>query len=153
MRPNTQASQKILCVCLILWPRKWNLVLWHRQQWTHQSQGKVYLKLMTCLWITRAYTWQIMHLFLFPSSVSPPLKEVEKAEPPIPKAKISSSVQAVTPTAAEDAPPTCSQSASTEAPPPSPTSEQVRLTCSAALPHSNTSVTATICYNIQDSKY
>lgn len=58
------------------------------------------------------------------SSVSPPVKEVEKTEPPVPKAKISSSVEAVSPTAAEDAPSICTQSVSTEAPPPSPTSEQ-----------------------------
>ncbi|KAM7401997.1 hypothetical protein PAMP_017273 [Pampus punctatissimus] len=49
------------------------------------------------------------------SSVSPPVKEVEKAQ-------ISSPVQAVSPAPAEDSLPTCSQSISTEAPPPSPTS-------------------------------
>ncbi|XP_044033725.1 la-related protein 4 isoform X2 [Siniperca chuatsi] len=57
------------------------------------------------------------------SSVSPPVKEEDKAEPPIPKGKISSFTQAASPAASEHAPSTCSQSVSTKAPSPSsPTS-------------------------------
>ncbi|XP_038552615.1 la-related protein 4 isoform X1 [Micropterus salmoides] len=50
------------------------------------------------------------------SSVSPPAKEEDKAEPPIPKGKISLSTQATSPAASEHAPFTCSRSVSTEAP-------------------------------------
>ncbi|XP_034726475.1 la-related protein 4 isoform X1 [Etheostoma cragini] len=61
-------------------------------------------------------------------SISPPIKEEVKAEPPIPKKEISLSSQAAPPTATEPAPSTCSQSVPTEAPspsPPTPTSELV----------------------------
>ncbi|KAM9362250.1 la-related protein 4 [Symphorus nematophorus] len=60
------------------------------------------------------------------TSDSPPVKEEVKAEPPIPKETLSSSMLAASPTASEHAPSTCSQSVSTEAPsssPPTPTSE------------------------------
>ncbi|XP_031177083.1 la-related protein 4 [Sander lucioperca] len=53
-------------------------------------------------------------------SVSPPIKEEVKAEPPIPKEEISLSSQAASPTASEPAPSTRSQSVPTEAPSPSP---------------------------------
>ncbi|XP_053171679.1 la-related protein 4 isoform X2 [Scomber japonicus] len=59
------------------------------------------------------------------SSDSPPVKEEEKAEPPVVvKEEISSPVEDVSPAAADNAPPTCSQPVSTEAPPSSPNSEQ-----------------------------
>ncbi|XP_040015276.1 la-related protein 4 isoform X3 [Xiphias gladius] len=60
------------------------------------------------------------------SSVSPSLREEDKAEHPIPERKISSSMQAVSPGESEHAPSTCSQSVLTEVPspsPPTPTSE------------------------------
>ncbi|XP_073324289.1 la-related protein 4 isoform X2 [Pagrus major] len=60
------------------------------------------------------------------ASVSPPVKEENKTEPPIPKGTISSSTQAASPTGSEKAPSTCSESVSTDAPsssPPTPTSE------------------------------
>lgn len=59
-------------------------------------------------------------------SVSPAVKEEDKAEPSIPKETISTFSQAASPTASKPAPSACSQSVSTEAPsssPPSPTSE------------------------------
>lgn len=59
-------------------------------------------------------------------SVSPQVKEEDKAEPPVPKETISLSMEGVFPTASEPATSTCSQSVSTEAPspsPPTPTSE------------------------------
>ncbi|XP_070696152.1 la-related protein 4 isoform X3 [Pempheris klunzingeri] len=61
------------------------------------------------------------------SSVSPPVKEEDKAEPPVPKGKVSSSTQAASPTTSEDAPSTCSQSVSTEAPSPSPSTPTSEL--------------------------
>lgn len=60
------------------------------------------------------------------SSVSPPVKEDDKAEPPIPKAAVSSSTRAASPAAPEYAPSTHSKSVSTEAPsssPPTPTTD------------------------------
>ncbi|XP_054473322.1 la-related protein 4 isoform X2 [Anoplopoma fimbria] len=63
-------------------------------------------------------------------SVSPPVKEEEKAEPSIPNENISTASQPASqpasPTASKPAPTACSQSVSTEAPsssPPSPTSD------------------------------
>lgn len=56
-------------------------------------------------------------------SVSPPVKEEDEAQLPIPEEKISSSSPAASPTASEPAPSICSQSDPTEAPsPPSPSS-------------------------------
>ncbi|XP_069564520.1 la-related protein 4 isoform X2 [Brachyistius frenatus] len=60
------------------------------------------------------------------SSVSPPVKEEDEAEPPVLKEKISSATQVVSQTASEDPPSSCSQAVPAEAPspsPPSPTSE------------------------------
>lgn len=60
-------------------------------------------------------------------SVSPPVKEEDKAEPPIPKEEISSSSEAASPTASEPALSTCSQSGSTETPSPSSASPTLEL--------------------------
>ncbi|XP_034389704.1 la-related protein 4 isoform X2 [Cyclopterus lumpus] len=59
-------------------------------------------------------------------SVSPSVKDEDKAEPSVPKEEISTSPQAASPTASEMAPSVCNQSVSTEEPsssPPSPTSD------------------------------
>ncbi|XP_068449554.1 la-related protein 4 [Clinocottus analis] len=59
-------------------------------------------------------------------SVSPPVKDDDKAEPCVPKEKISTSFEAASPTASLPTPAACSQSVYTEAPsssPPSPTSD------------------------------
>ncbi|XP_078017440.1 la-related protein 4 isoform X1 [Epinephelus lanceolatus] len=53
------------------------------------------------------------------SSVCPPVKEEDKAEPPVPKEAISSSTEVASPTASEPSPSTCSPSVSTEASSPS----------------------------------